>query len=173
MSDPAVRCIDLPVADVASAAFAPFGTVLPPAEDGTPFGPEEARLDLSRGTPRFYVMRLHRRPLVFDRITRHLAVTQCLAAVGGRPWLLAVAPPHAPDDPSAVPDPASIRAFRIPGDVAIALHRSTWHAGPFFEDPVQDFFNLELADTNQVDHHTCRLGERFGQSFRFAVPDAR
>ena len=55
----------------------------------------------------------------------------------------------------------------MPGTVAVALHRATWHAGPFFDAPTQDFFNLELADTNQVDHHNCLLDQRFGLSFRF------
>lgn len=166
---PAATVIDLPAQPITAEAFAPFGTLIPPAEDGKPFGPDEARLELSRGTPRFYVMRLHRRPHEFGHITRHLAVTQCLASVGGAPWLLAVAPPAEPDNPLAEPDPQAIRAFRIPGDVAVALHRATWHAGPFFDAPVQDFFNLELADTNQVDHHNCQLAQRFGLRYRFVA----
>lgn len=32
-----------------------------------------------------------------------------------------------------------------------------------------DFFNLELADTNQVDHHNCMLDQRFGVVMRFAL----
>lgn len=75
----------------------------------------------------------------------------------------------APDDPAGEPDPAAIKAFRVPGTAAIELHRSTWHAGPFFDDPTMDFFNLELADTNQVDHHNCMLDQRFGVVMRFAL----
>jgi ureidoglycolate hydrolase len=165
---PASRVIDLIVEPITAEAFLPFGTLIEATEDGKLFGPDEAQLQLARGTPRFYVMRLHGRPKSFTRITRHLCVTQCLASVGGKPWLLAVAPPDHPDTPDAEPDPASIRAFSIPGDVAVALHRSTWHAGPYFDAPEQDFFNLELADTNQVDHHNCQLDRRFGLTFRFA-----
>lgn len=37
----------------------------------------------------------------------------------------------------------------------IKLHIGTWHAGPLFAHaPFIDFVNLELADTNQTDHHT-------------------
>lgn len=164
-----LRTVDLPVQALTGAAFAPFGTVIEPGDDGQPFGPQDAVLELSRGTPRFYVMRLRQRPLAFTQITRHRAVTQCLASANARPWLLAVAPPAAPDDASAEPDPAAIRAFRVPGGVAVALHRSTWHAGPYFDGTTHDFFNLELADTNQVDHHDCRLDRRFGLRFRFVV----
>ena len=163
------RVIDLPVQPITAAAFAPFGTLIEAAEDGKLFGPDEAQLVLDRGTPRFYVMRLHRRPPGFRHITRHLNVTQCLASAGGKPWLIAVAPPLDPDNPAAEPDPAAIKAFRVPGTAAIELHRSTWHAGPFFDDPTMDFFNLELADTNQVDHHNCMLDQRFGVVMRFAL----
>ena len=162
------RVIDLPVQPITAAAFAPFGTLIEPCEDGKMFGPDEAQLVLDRGTPRFYIMRLYRRPPGFRQITRHLAVTQCLASVGGGSWIIAVAPPRDPDDAAAEPDPAAIRAFDVPGNVAISLHRSTWHAGPFFDAPNMDFYNLELADTNQVDHHNCLLDKRYGVVMRFA-----
>src|SRR5471032_2200520 len=150
-------------------AFAPFGQVIAPSTDGAPFGPSDAQLVLTNGTPRLYIMRLKQRGLAFDRITRHVRVTQCLAAVGGGEWLLAVAPPLAPDDRAAMPEPASIQAFRISGPVGIKLHRGTWHAGPFFTAPEMDFLNLELADTNEADHVNCHLGRDHGVTFRFEV----
>lgn len=166
---PAARTIDLRVEPVTTAGFAPFGTLIEAGEDGLPFGPADAQLVLDRGTPRFYVMKLHGKPLGFRQITRHLSVTQCLASVGGQPWFIAVAPPDDPDNPAAQPDPARIRAFRIEGDQAIMLARGTWHAGPYFEGESLSFFNLELADTNQVDHHTTVLDRAFGLQFRFAL----
>lgn len=161
------RTVDLPVAPITVEAFAPYGSLLAPEEDGKLFGPDEAQLELTRGTPRFYVLRLKRRDKAFTHITRHIRVTQCLASVGGKPWLLAVAPPNDPDNPAGEPEIGAIRAFLVPGDIGVALHRSTWHAGPFFDEPTQDFFNLELADTNQVDHHNCQLDSRFGLRFQF------
>jgi len=55
--------------------------------------------------------------------------------MGEREWLLAVAPPLAPDDLSAMPDPAPIEAFRVSEPIGIKLHRGTWHAAPFFDAP--------------------------------------
>ncbi len=164
------REITLRPLPINAESFAPFGQVIAPSEDGAPFGADDARLVLGNGTPRLYIMRLKQRGLAFDRITRHVRVTQCLAAIGGGDWLLAVAPPLDPDDRAAMPDPAAIRAFRIAGPVGIKLHRGTWHAGPFFSAPMMDFLNLELADTNEADHVNCQLARDHGVSFRFAGP---
>ena len=62
-------------------SFALLGQVIAPGEDGALFGPDDAQLVLSNGTPRLYIMR-RSRGLAFDRITRHVRVTQCLAADG-------------------------------------------------------------------------------------------
>jgi ureidoglycolate lyase len=159
--------VALPVQPLNAAAFAPFGQIIAPAPDGVPFGPADAQLELNRGIPRFYMMTLRGRdPVVFNVITRHLRVTQCLASVGRKSWLIAVAPPNDPDDPRETPDPAAIRTFLVPGTLAIKLHRSTWHAGPFFKEATLDFLNLELSDTNSTDHFSCDLERTFGLQFR-------
>ena len=158
------------VEPVTPDAFAPFGTVISASADGDVFGPRDARLHLDAGTPRFYVMQLQRRPFRFERITRHRNVTQCLASNDGSPWLLAVAPPGDADDPNAEPALDDIRGFCIPGGVAVALHRGTWHAGPYFEQETLGFFNLELADTNAVDHQNSDLVARFGHAVELVMP---
>ncbi len=160
---------DLPVIDLSPEAFAPYGTVIPPTEDGTPFGPQDAALHFGTGIPRFYAMRLPNRGLVISRITRHRQVTQVLASAGGHPWLLAVAPPPIPDVPEAEPALDDIRAFRVPGDAAVMLLRGNWHAGPLFETPEASFFNLELSDTNVTDHWNCDLVQRYGVSLKLVT----
>ncbi len=142
-------------------AFRPFGQVLGPQWDGKPYDAEDAQLKLDGGVPRFYIMQLERKGRQFDRITRHLACTQCLGSLEGKEWLMGVAPPC---DGSA-PDPDQIRAFRIPGDCFIKLEVGTWHAGPLFETDVINFYNLELSDTNVVDHDTCNLEQTYGLAF--------
>ena len=160
-----IRTIPLSAQVATPAALAPYGTLIEPGVDGTPFGAGDARLELGRGTPRLYIMKLQHRPWRVAGITRHTAVTQCLAALGGKEWLIALAPAGDPDNPAAEPDPDRIKAFLIPGDKALALHRGTWHAGPYLLEPEVDFVNLELSDTNIVDHHTVRLDQRFGVAF--------
>lgn len=153
---------------VTAEGFAPYGVLIEPTEDGEAFGPKDAPLDLSQGTPRFYIMRLDFRERLVRRITRHRSVTQALASVGGKNWQLVVAPPRDLDDPEAEPDLDALKAFDIPGNVAVMLSRGTWHAGPYFDAEETSFFNLELADTNVVDHQNCHLDKRFGLAFRLA-----
>ncbi len=163
---------DLAIQPLTAAAFAPFGCVMPPLEDGVPFGPADAQLQLGAGIPRFYTMRIPGRGMTVTHITRHRRVTQALAAADGLAWVIAVAPPRDPDDPQAQPVPEDIRAFRIPGDTAIMLDRGTWHAGPLFDAPWGCFFNLELADTNITDHQTCHLAARYGTALRLTTAKA-
>ncbi|HBK07380.1 MAG TPA: hypothetical protein DDZ81_16260 [Acetobacteraceae bacterium] len=166
MSEPELH--DLIPMELTRAAFAPYGTVVPPMEDGTAFGPLDATLRFGSGTPRFYAMRLPNRGLVISRITRHRQVTQVLASAGGLPWLIAVAPPPAVDADDAEPDWRDIRAFSIPGNAAVMLACGTWHAGPLFQAPEASFFNLELSDTNITDHWSCDLVKRYGVALRLA-----
>ncbi|MEL6327878.1 MAG: ureidoglycolate lyase, partial [Cyanobacteria bacterium J06626_23] len=99
------------------------------------------------------------------RSDRHQACTQCLGALEGRDWLMAVAPPGG----APMPDPNEIRAFHIPGNCFIKLHVGTWHAGPYFEGDPISFYNLELSDTNIVDHDTCNLAQNHGLRFRMSI----
>lgn len=141
------------VAELTPETFGPFGEVGGPLTDGG-HGLGDVALDLSAGAPRFYIMRLTGRGLSFNAMARHDRVTQCLGAVDGRPWLIAVAP-------SALAQPrlSDIQAFRIPADRFIKLGCGTWHAGPYFSESQRDFYNLELIDTNIADYTACRLAE--------------
>ena len=134
-------------------SFRPFGQVIFPSSDGVAYGPEDAQLQLQSGTPRLYIMRLEERGRRFHTITRHRKCTQCLGSLAGKEWLIAVAPPSQLDQP----EPNAIRAFQIPGDCFIKLEVGTWHAGPYFDANVVDFYNLELSGTNITDHQTCNL----------------
>jgi len=145
---------------ISAAAFQPYGQLIEAAADGAMFGVGDAQLVLSNGTPRFYIMALARRAPEIRAITRHTKVTQCLASVGGAPWYMLVAPPG-----SDAPDEARLAAFAVPGHVAIKLHVGTWHAGPYFSAPRCDFFNLELSDTNETDHHTVGFASVYRLAF--------
>lgn len=152
----------LRVKEITPENFQPFGQVIGLSPDGKPFDQEDAQLILDRGTPRFYIMRLTRKGCQFNKITRHLQCTQCLGALAGKEWFLAVAPPSNTEQPAI----EMIQAFRIPGNCFIKLHLGTWHAGPYFQDEFVDFYNLELADTNINDHDTWDLEKAAHLTFK-------
>ena len=156
-----MQTIELQAQPLTAEAFKPFGQVLRPQHDGKPFDETDAQLKLDGGIPRFYIMQLKRKGTRFDKITRHLACTQCLGSLEGKEWLMAVAPPGK----ASAPKPEEIKAFCIPGDCFIKLAVGTWHAGPYFETDVINFYNLELSDTNVVDHDTCSLKQQYQTLF--------
>lgn len=151
----------LPAQPITPETFQPYGQVIFASEDGKPFDAEDAQLVLDRGIPRFYIMRLHNKGRFFSRITRHQNCTQCLGSLEGKDWLIAVAPPCDRDRP----DLEAIAAFRVPGNCFIKLHLGTWHAGPYFDQEFVDFYNLELSDTNLIDHFTHDLLKHDGLEF--------
>ncbi len=151
----------MPAIPITAEAFSPFGQVIVPQPDDIPFNPQDAQLELQNGTPRFYIMQLHQRGRKFHDITRHGGCTQCLGALDGHDWFLGVAPPSE----AAQPRREDIQVFKIPGNCFVKLEVGTWHAGPYFDHDIVNFYNLELSDTNVVDHTTCDLAQTYGVEF--------
>ncbi|GMI78796.1 hypothetical protein like AT2G35820 [Hibiscus trionum] len=181
-SEPTV--INLKPIEATPESFKEFGQVIEASPDGEEFGPNDAQLDLSKGIPRFYIMNLQNRPLKFSTITHHASVTQCLGSIGAHVWYLGVAKPSLVDPeevkkykgkiavqsrfghfyvPPAIDD---VHVYRIAGPKFIKLNNGTWHAGPLFKADAMDFYNLELSNTNVVDHTTHSFKEN-GVIFSF------
>ena len=145
--------------------FKPYGQLITPSPDGKMFDENDALLNLQNGIPRFYIMHLQHRGRTFHQITRHNSCTQCLGSLNGKEWLMAVC------SPSVTPEPElnCLKAFRIRGNCFIKLEVGTWHAGPYFDDGEIDFYNLELSDTNVVDHFTHNFLTK--QNIKFEIID--
>ena len=151
--------------------FGPFGDLVSTSPDGTNWSEDtDAALvgfDGAQGFPRFYLMELFGpRPYQFDRITHHARVTQCLGAASStEDFYLAVhAPTLATDEGggAAPPNPSNVHVFRIAPHTFVKLHQGTWHAGPLWgHDPERVFYNLELHNTNEVDHHTVVFDDTY------------
>ncbi|KAK9124349.1 hypothetical protein Sjap_013951 [Stephania japonica] len=173
--------VKLAVIEATPQSFQDFGQVIEASPDGDQFGPRDAQLDLTRGIPRFYMMHLKDRDLKFSAITHHASVTQCLGSVGAHVWYLGVARASIVDPSDGVkkvvkskcghfyvpPDPDVVRVFRVSGAKFVKLHVGTWHAGPLFKAESMDFYNLELSDTNVVDHTTHNFRKEDGVEFVF------
>jgi ureidoglycolate hydrolase len=161
--------LHIAIQDLAEVAFAPCGEIIRPRRaggqfDDNPYDPEagadEAKLTLTNGLPRLWIMQLAGPRLNFVNLARHRRVSQCLGSLHGQEWFMAVAPSDNLDD-GAKPDLTRLAAFRIPGDCVIKLHVGTWHAGPLFADDECLFFNLENLDTNKRDFDSVDLPEEF------------
>jgi ureidoglycolate hydrolase len=153
----------IPAQPLEAAAFAPYGEIIRPRRatgqfENNPYDPEtsgaEPALVLTHGTPRLWIMQLSRNGLDFTQMARHLRVSQCLGALQGKDWYIAVAPP---EPTRSAPDLGQLAAFRIPGDCVIKLHVATWHAGPLFVHDECLFYNLENLDTNKRDFQAFAL----------------
>ena len=156
---------ELDIRELTAEAFAPYGQVIAPlrtagqgaaAHRDPETSASEAKLVLMNGEPRLWIMHLPHVGLGFNRIARHRRVTQCLGSLGGKEWLIGVAPPGDLGD-DARPRLEDIVAFRIPSDRLIKLHVATWHAGPHFIHDECLFVNLENLDTNKHDFHAVPL----------------
>ncbi|XP_058070104.1 uncharacterized protein LOC131219123 isoform X2 [Magnolia sinica] len=158
--------IKLKVVEATETSFKEYGQVIDVSSDGQEFGPSDAQLDLSRGTPRFYIMHLEDQQLKFSKITHHASVTQCLGSIGGQEWYLGVAKASILNTNKigvemgckvvqsscghyyVPPAPDAVRVFRVVGPKFLKLNIGTWHAGPLFKMKTMDFYNLELSNTN-------------------------
>ena len=149
--------IQLTAATLSSEAFAPYGQVIWPEDDGGDWQLGDAELDFNQGLPRFYLMRLAAKELRVHELAAHRQVTQCLGVMDPYPWHIAVAPAsHAAEQP--IDATTEIQAFTVPPRCILKLHRGTWHAGPLFVSPAELVFcNLELRDTNSTDRFTLPL----------------
>ncbi|CAH8264859.1 unnamed protein product [Arabidopsis lyrata] len=168
--------------EATSETFADYGQIIEASRDGETFGPNDAQLDLSRGTPRLYIMPLQDTSFSFSKITHHAHVTQCLGSIGAHAWYVGVAKPSLIEDDDerredtvesksghlyAPPAVEEVRVFRISGTKFVKYNRGTWHVGPLFKESSMDFYNLELTDTDVVDETTYDFRKNNGVIFRF------
>ncbi|XP_021744275.1 uncharacterized protein LOC110710302 [Chenopodium quinoa] len=190
-----IKLVKLKAVEATPENFKDYGQVIQSSSDGEEFGPHDAQLDLSRGIPRFYIMQLKDRGLKFSTITHHANVTQCLGSIGGHVWYLGVAKPSIVDlyippsveevnDSSAnvvepskkiakspcghlyvPPSVEEVQVFKVTGPTFLKLNVGTWHAGPLFVQGAMDFYNLELTNTNVVDHTTHNFRQENGVQF--------
>jgi ureidoglycolate lyase len=72
------------------------------------------------------VATVHRRPLQVSWLERHALHTQSFLPLGGKPFVLVLAPPCAGD----MPDLQQAKALLFDGTAGIALRIGTWHEFP-------------------------------------------
>jgi ureidoglycolate lyase len=94
-------------------------------------------------------------------LERHLQLSQAFIPLGGRGFYLIVARPDAKESGGFVVLD-EISAFFVPGDMAIQLHRGTWHENPIPAESRMDLLvtshaNLTLAHQQNPDPRLAGL----------------
>ncbi len=132
----------VPITPLSPANFAPFGAILSPeGRARLPVNTYGDKLNLFREAfssdqpIEWFIAEGFRRPGEALFLERHMAITQTFIPLANDPFLMLVSPPDAGEDALGLPAAETMRAFLIPGDVGVQLHRGTWHENPF---PLRD-----------------------------------
>ena len=84
--------MNISVNEITKENFAEFGDFVVACDNRKPYDNTDAKLDLSRGEPRLYIMELDYKVLEFSKISRHVNCSQCLGSVDSQSWYIAVCP---------------------------------------------------------------------------------
>ena len=128
----ATKTIEIRLEALNEAAFHPYGEIVgegaaPPVFEGIKL--KSWRLDYGvDGATELMFARYGFQAWQFTRLERHFNVTQCFLPLGGRASIMVVAAPTERHDPTAIPEPETVRAFYLVGERGILLWRGTWHA---------------------------------------------
>jgi ureidoglycolate lyase len=124
-------------AEMASVdGFAPFGELLTTIGEPTPhvygdaLAPYRAGRLRSDAEVEWIITTYHLREFRVQYLERHHNITQTFIPLGGDAMVVAVARPDATLT-NGVPDLQEVRAFVVPGTMAVNLHLGTWHEVPF------------------------------------------
>lgn len=120
-------------------ALAPFGTMIGGAPDASArlsnFYESAVRVQNSGFAStlpvQLSVCTVQPRDRTVRWLERHFQHTQAFLPLGGKPFVLVVAPPSA----GALPDPDAVRAFRFDGAAGFMLGIGVWHEFPFALHP--------------------------------------
>lgn len=122
------RRISITPEPMTKEAFAPFGWLIEPPgrpDDRRTLSPVEFGCD---GKTTVSVIWQPSTGVEFSCLERHFGVTQTFFQLAGAPAVVCVAPATDPDDLAAIPDPATVRAFRIDPSKGYAFARGIWHS---------------------------------------------
>jgi ureidoglycolate lyase len=141
------RTWDIAVEELDEVSFAPYGRIVRVPQGPAPrsgpgwecwygFQTLECRWPVYMGA-----VLTRRRPVEVGEMERHVHTFELLWPHGSD-LVQPLALPLDLEDPEARPDPATVRAFRIPVGIGIVMHPGTWHSAAF---PVGDDCTYSFA----------------------------
>ncbi|MBL8698335.1 MAG: ureidoglycolate lyase [Alphaproteobacteria bacterium] len=150
MADDTMHTRRLPAQPATPEALADYGWVIAahPSIPSRPlnFYPGTMRMPapfVSDEQTEISLVRLARRPLEVVYLERHFRHTQAFLPLGGKPFVLVLAPPSFDD----MPPPEALRAFRFGGDTGFCLKLGCWHEFPFVLEDDSDMVVLLRRET--------------------------
>jgi ureidoglycolate lyase len=127
----------LKIETLTAEAFAPFGYVLSPeGRERLPINTYGDKLSLFRqdfesDQPiEWFIVKGLVRDYTALFLERHMQLTQAFVPMNGDGFITIVARPNAREENGMVAFD-EMRAFHVPGNTAIQIHRGTWHENPF------------------------------------------
>ena len=141
----------LPIESATYEAIAPFGELIgpDPRTEPTPSvfyegtanyafkefsSDEDTALIMSRAQPR---------PMTVQYLERHFKHTQTFIPLGGKPFVMVLAPPT----DGEIPDLDTVRAFSFDGSAGMCLKVGCWHEFPFVLRPDTDLISILRNET--------------------------
>ena len=150
MADAALERHELRLEAATPQALAPFGWMLASRPDipgrALNFYPGELRAPaqfLSDDQTDLTIVRLQARPFEIVYVERHFKHTQAFVPVGGKPFLLVMAPPGADELPAL----DTLRAFRFDGTAGFCMRIGCWHEFPFALEDDTDMLVILRKET--------------------------
>lgn len=161
------KTVDIAIEPLTPDAFAPFGQVLGPRDDAPHFSTEnvktwDVKFEIFGKVELEYAAFNYKPDFQFNLMERHFTVTQSFFPLNNDASVTVFAPPTDPNDPTAVPDPADLRAFHMDGGQGIMMWRGTWHSGRFPVRSTGARF-VFLTDAFTTDDLTAQLAGRPGR----------
>jgi ureidoglycolate lyase len=148
-ADTSAPGVNIRVSDADAAALSAFGRLLTHDEATRNIAPfyDQAVVTsrpvdyVCEGSTELSLARVQPRKPRVRFLERHFRHTQTFLPLGGKPFVLVMAPPA----PS--PDLAALRAFRFDGSAGFAMHLETWHEFPFALEADTDIVVVLSAQT--------------------------
>ncbi len=140
-----MKVIRLPVREMTSEEFAPYGVVLD--QRGS------VELDLGGGVPSMTGATSERRPFSFEFMARHRQTMQVFSPLAESRAIICVAPPSR----RRAPEVEEIVAFHVNGRLPYAYHRGTWHTPPFALGEWSSYLVVDRSGTLDDDYELVDL----------------
>ena len=161
----------LPVQDLQAETFAPYGTVLDPelaapkiCEEFFTFWDALAEMQIE-GKTTVALLEVVARSPEFSNLERHARTEEVFIALDGS----VIFPVGAPSPGAALPDPATVKAFRLPAGKGVLLRKGCWHWIPFPLHARARLLVIFRAGTPDEDLDIQDLQAAKGILFRIAV----